>query len=151
MHCVPYANFKTLVLTLNTLQVKIFEQDYVRFESLTIPRIVSSLGALFAEEKLTDVTLRFVGEAFQEGHIHPQGEQSQELKAHKAILAAGSPIFSAMFENDTVEQKRGVVEITDFDYDTMEQLLTFLYTGKIPPMETFAEQLLAASDKVLTI
>ncbi|KAH9391867.1 hypothetical protein TYRP_022365 [Tyrophagus putrescentiae] len=128
-------------------KVKIFEQDYVRFESLTIPRIVSSLGALFAEEKLTDVTLRFVGEAFQEGHIHPQGEQSQELKAHKAILAAGSPIFSAMFENDTVEQKRGVVEITDFDYDTMEQLLTFLYTGKIPPMETFAEQLLAASDK----
>ncbi len=147
----PYDNFKTLVLTLNTLQVKIFEQDYVRFESLTIPRIASSLGALLAGEKLTDVTLKFVGEASQEGHIHHQGEQSQELKAHMAILAASSPIFSAMFENDTAERKSGVVEITDFDYDTMEQLLTFLYTGKVPPMETFAEQLLAASDKVLTI
>lgn len=99
-------------------------------------KVAKNLGNLLAEEKLTDVTLKIA-------------TGNRELKAHMAILGASSPVFMAMFEHEgTVERQTGQVEIADFDFDTMEQLLGFIYTGRIPPMETFAEQLLAAADKV---
>lgn len=99
--------------------------------------MATNLGNLLAEEKLTDVTLKIA-------------TGNRELKAHIAILGASSPVFLAMFEHEgTVERQTGQVEITDFDCDTVEHLLLYIYTGRIPPMETFAEQLLAAADKVV--
>lgn len=71
-----------------------------------------------------------------------------EIKAHRAILAARSPVFSAMFEHDTLEKQQNRVVIEDLSRESMVQLLKFLYTGEMD--ELTAQELLSlfvAADK----
>lgn len=55
----------------------------------------------------------------------------KELRAHKLILQARSPVFNAMFQNAWKEKNNGIVHITDCDSVTFHEFLLFLYTGKI--------------------
>lgn len=71
----------------------------------------------------------------------------QEYKAHKAILAARSPVFGAMFEHEMEERKNGRVEIPDVDSDVFREMLQFIYTGKTSKLDQMAAELLAAADK----
>ena len=71
----------------------------------------------------------------------------KELKAHKAILTARSPVFAAMFEHDCKEKQESKVEIIDFSFEAFKELLKFVYTGQVQ-LEQFAGELLEASDKV---
>lgn len=71
----------------------------------------------------------------------------REFHAHKAILAAQSDVFSAMFEHNMEETKHSRVEIADIDSDIMLEMLRFVYTGKAPSLDTTAASLLAAADK----
>ena len=89
-------------------------------------------GQLFEDQKLCDVILLVKG---------------TELKAHKAILAARSPVFAAMFEHDMEEKCDGKVKICDFDADIIEEMLRFIYTGKTFNFDKMAEGLLRAADK----
>ncbi|KOB75925.1 Speckle-type poz protein, partial [Operophtera brumata] len=66
-------------------------------------RLSDDLGALFDNERFSDVTLAVGGREFQ---------------AHKAILAARSPVFAAMFEHEMEERKRNRVDITDVDHES---------------------------------
>jgi len=72
----------------------------------------------------------------------------KHLKAHKAILIARSPIFAAMFEHDTIENRTGKVKIEDIDQETFEELLHYIYSGKIHKLDRFAMELYNAADKV---
>ncbi len=65
-------------------------------------RLADDLGGLFDTQRFSDVTL-FVG--------------GREFLAHKAILAARSPVFAAMFEHEMEERKHNRVEITDMDHE----------------------------------
>lgn len=69
-----------------------------------------------------------------------------EIQAHTQILASGSPVLAAMFQNDFTENRERVVKIEDVEADVMEQLLRYLYTGKID-QEINAFKLLVAADK----
>lgn len=71
-----------------------------------------------------------------------------KIPVHKAILAARSPVFSAMFQHDLEENKQGFVSITDLDLDVLKEMLKFIYTGKVTKLENMADTLLAAADKV---
>lgn len=71
-----------------------------------------------------------------------------EFFAHKAILAARSPVFAAMFEHEMEEKKQNRVEITDMDPEVLKEMLKFIYTGKAPTIEKLDADLLAAADKV---
>lgn len=71
----------------------------------------------------------------------------QEIRAHKNILAARSPVFAAMFEHDLEDQKSGRVEITDLDYEAVREMVRFIYTGRASNMRSLSEGLLAAADK----
>ena len=72
-----------------------------------------------------------------------------EFHVHRAILGSQSPVFDAMFQADTFkESKEGRVEIPDIDADVFEQLLAWIYTGKVDIERTFALELLVAADKV---
>ena len=90
------------------------------------------LGSALKEEYFTDVTL-VVG--------------SREFKAHKVILAVQSPVFRAMFESEMMESKSNRVEIDDIDQESMEEMLTFIYTGKAPNVGQMASKLLLPADK----
>lgn len=49
--------------------------------------------------------------------------QGQEIEAHRAILAAMSDTFSAMFEHNLSEKQTGQVVITDCPPDVFKAML----------------------------
>ena len=72
----------------------------------------------------------------------------KEFYAHKAILAARSPVFAAMFQHDLAEKKQNRVDITDMEPEVLREMLRFIYTGKAPALDKLDADLLAAADKV---
>ena len=93
-------------------------------------KISSDYQELFQSGKWSDVTL-VVGDT--------------ELKAHKLILSARSPVFAALF----VEMQESKVTITDVSADVLQEVLRYIYTGKVEALKDNADKLLAAADKVL--
>lgn len=67
--------------------------------------------------------------------------------AHKNILANGSKVFAAMFEHDMKENFQSTVEIQDIDYEVFQEVLRFVYAGKVNNIERIAENLFIAADK----
>jgi speckle-type POZ protein len=96
-------------------------------------RLSDDLSILFESQKFSDVLLVVNG---------------REYYAHKAILAARSPVFAAMFEHEMEEKKQNRVEITDMDHEVLREMLRFIYTGKATNLEKMHDELLAAADKV---
>lgn len=56
---------------------------------------------------------------------------SKELKAHRSILAAASPVFQAMISSDMVEGRTLSLVMTDADERDVLALLRFIYTGEL--------------------
>ncbi|CAG2120672.1 unnamed protein product, partial [Medioppia subpectinata] len=73
--------------------------------------------------------------------------EGRELRAHKAILSARSPVFNAMLTSDMRECRENAIEIPDIRPDVMEELLTFIYSGKAPNLSKVSKELLSAADK----
>ncbi|XP_005411871.1 PREDICTED: speckle-type POZ protein A-like, partial [Chinchilla lanigera] len=69
------------------------------------------LGGLWKHSRLTDCCLCVSG---------------QEFRAHKAILAARSPVFCAMFEHDMEERRKNRVEIRDMEPDVFKEMMSFI-------------------------
>lgn len=90
------------------------------------------LASIFENQKLSDVTLS-VGQ--------------KNLLAHKAILAARSPVFAAMFQHEMLESEKNRVVIRDVDYEVLSEMLVYIYTGKSPNLNSMSSSLLAAADK----
>lgn len=95
-------------------------------------KLSQDLGTLLEDQKLTDVVLTVGG---------------KEFKAHKAILAARSRVFAAMFEHNMKEKRLNKVIITDVTDSVLKEMLRFIYTGKVQNLTTMANSLLAAADK----
>ena len=87
---------------------------------------------LLDDQKLTDVVLVVGG---------------KEFRAHKAILAARSRVFAAMFEHNMKEKRLNKVDITDVTDQVLCEMLRFIYTGRVQNLVTMADTLLAAADK----
>ncbi|KAF1766545.1 hypothetical protein GCK72_006502 [Caenorhabditis remanei] len=73
--------------------------------------------------------------------------EGRELRAHRAILAARSPVFAAMMESHTSESQNSRVIMEDLEYDVVEALLYYIYTGTCPNMGSHALEILAAADR----
>ncbi|KAF6197469.1 hypothetical protein GE061_020176 [Apolygus lucorum] len=58
-----------------------------------------------------------------------------QFAAHKLVLAGNSPVFEAMFNNDTLESQSGQVVITDVPSHVFSWFLECLYTEVLPPRE----------------
>lgn len=95
-------------------------------------KLSHDLGSLLECEKLSDVVL-MVG--------------TKEFRAHKAILAARSRVFAAMFEHNMKEKRLNKVVITDVTDAVLKEMLRFIYTGKVQNLPNMADSLLAAADK----
>jgi len=73
----------------------------------------------------------------------------QEIKAHKTILSARSPVFAAMFHSDMKERVMDRIDIPDISPDIFNELLRFIYTDRVELTESNPTSLLAAADKYL--
>jgi speckle-type POZ protein len=74
---------------------------------------------------------------------------NKNFKVHKAVLAARSPVLSAMLDHDNTEEARtGIMNITDVDGPVIKEMLKFLYSGYYSETDhDLAEDLLIAADK----
>lgn len=95
-------------------------------------RLSEDLGGLFESQKFSDAIL-CVGK--------------EEFYVHKAVLAARSPVFAAMFQHEMEEKKQNRVEITDVDPVVLREMLRFIYTGKSSNLDKMEADLLSAADK----
>lgn len=98
--------------------------------------MADDLGILLSSKHLADCVFEF--------------NDGSSLHAHKAVLVARSPIFSAMFLNkDTFDEaKEGRVFISDIQSDVFQELLHYVYTAKVPKISELAFELLIAAEKV---
>ncbi|XP_036032686.1 speckle-type POZ protein-like [Onychomys torridus] len=105
-----------------------------RKPGIQVPRctLADELGELWENSQFTDCCLVVAG---------------QEFRVHKAILAARSPVFRAMFQHDMKESKSNHVEIHDLEPHVFKAMMGFIYTGKAPDLDSMAAAVLAAADK----
>lgn len=83
---------------------------------LTVNHLKDNVYNLFWNQKFCDVKL-VVGD--------------KTLLAHKVVMCARSPVFRAMFENDTEEKNTNVIKIDDFDDETVGRMLKFLHSDDV--------------------
>ena len=78
---------------------------------------------------------------------------SQQVSAHKAILAARSQVFANMFKtkNEIEEEKKNSYEITGVSMVVFEKLMRFIYCGKVESFDGLEGEMLVAADKVWLI
>ena len=73
------------------------------------------------------------------------------IKAHTLILASGSPILAAMFQNDFKESQERLVLIKDIEAKVFENFLRYIYVGECDLLEkgegSEVADLLVAADK----
>jgi speckle-type POZ protein len=53
-----------------------------------------------------------------------------------------------MFEVDMVEKKENVLNITDIDFEVMQEIVRYIYTDQVEHIEDLGPSLLLAADKV---
>uniref|UniRef100_A0A7E4UUN4 BTB domain-containing protein n=1 Tax=Panagrellus redivivus TaxID=6233 RepID=A0A7E4UUN4_PANRE len=74
------------------------------------------------------------------GHVPTDVELvvgSGSVPAHKNFLSLISPVFQAMFSHNTTEAKSNRVNITEFDYVSVQSAVDYCYGRKLNPL--FAE------------
>ena len=76
--------------------------------------------AIFNQELLSDVKFAVCREG---------GSGSKTIPAHTFVLAISSPVFFAMFYGDLPE--RDCVEIPDCDYESLLEVLRFIYSDEV--------------------
>lgn len=79
-------------------------------------KLAQDIGAFLIDEEFSDVVIVV---------------QQQEIKVHKLILAARSPVFRAMFTVDMKENRECRINIPDVSYDAAKEFLDFVYCAKI--------------------
>ncbi|XP_046983724.1 neurogenic locus notch homolog protein 2-like [Schistocerca americana] len=68
------------------------------------------------------------------------------LVAHRAVLAARSPVFADMLRRVTLEGSSSQLVLSDTEGPVLRQVLAYLYTLQVPQLPSMAPQLLVAAD-----
>ncbi|CAM9847680.1 speckle-type POZ protein-like [Petromyzon marinus] len=124
----------TLFCEVSVVQDSVNISGHASSTMLKVPecQLGEDIGLLWEASRFTDCSLCVSG---------------REFKGHKAILAARSPVFNAMFEHEMEESKLNRVEIHDVEPEVFIEMMRFVYTGKAPNLTKMADDLLAAADK----
>ena len=98
--------------------------------------LLERLDALRRKETFCDVTVAVNG---------------KEFKAYKVILAAASPFFLSLLENDMRERNEQRIEIRleEATASVMEDVLQYIYTGNVSVTEESCHNLIATADYLL--
>ena len=97
------------------------------------PQILA--GKLYYDKEFADVKIVCIDKTFD---------------CHKVVLSCQSEVFKTMIQNKAlIEKQAAVMEIheNDIDSDSMEQLLFYVYHGKVRDIQLINTDLLRAADK----
>ena len=68
---------------------------------------------------------------------------------HKIILSIRSEVFAAMFAHDMKENNENKVKIENIDSRVFQEVLRYMYTGKVSDIDIIVKDLLVAADKYM--
>ncbi|XP_062703288.1 speckle-type POZ protein [Aedes albopictus] len=71
----------------------------------------------------------------------------RQIRAHKVVLATHSPVFEAMLRANMQESSQNVIKIDDFEYEVVQEMMTYIYSDSSPKIENLVGSLLRAADK----
>ncbi|KAK3087042.1 hypothetical protein FSP39_000933 [Pinctada imbricata] len=91
--------------------------------------VYSAIGEMYRCGRHTDIVINV---------------EDRQFHCHKAVLAAVSPYFDAMFSCGMRESIDGVVNLQDISKEIFEKILTFIYTGDKIVTNDNAEELIKA-------
>ena len=98
-------------------------------------QVIDNLDNLFSEKNFSDLEITCDEEVFY---------------CHRNILSARSPVFSAMFQADMIENHLQKVNIRDVKKEVFSEVLKFIYTGKVSSdgsLKDKARNILAVANK----
>ena len=72
---------------------------------------------------------------------------TKSFRIHKLIFGARSCVFQAMFQSNMAEGQAGEATIEDLDDDTLEEMIHFVYTGRLSGKQFDKLSLLYAAKK----
>ena len=72
---------------------------------------------------------------------------NKSFEVHKAVLGARSEVFRTMFLSNLKEVVEGEAVITDVNEETLQEVLHYLYTGKLSGKDYGIQSLCYAADK----
>ncbi|XP_065204316.1 speckle-type POZ protein-like [Planococcus citri] len=93
---------------------------------------------------LIDLEKCYIDDHFKDVTISVKGK---EYRAHKIILATRCSVFERMLRVDMSESKNNRVDITDMEQDVFEEVLYYIYTGKVKNLNELAFELLPVADR----
>jgi len=108
------------------------QSDPIVDETICNTQLAEDMKKLASMEALADIAIVCDGDV--------------ELKAHRAVLAARSPVFEAMFTHEMTEKLSGEVTISDCKPEAMRDFLHFLYHAKLESYD-HAAKLLELADR----
>ncbi|PWA80288.1 SKP1/BTB/POZ domain-containing protein [Artemisia annua] len=83
-------------------------------EKSSISTALTSLGKMLSESIHTDITIC---------------ASNGTIEAHRAVLAARSPVFHSMFSHDLKEKEMSVINISDMTIEACQAFLSYIYTN----------------------
>ncbi|PWA52333.1 BTB/POZ domain-containing protein [Artemisia annua] len=94
----------------------------------------SALGRMLSESIHTDIII---------------SASNGSIGAHRAVLAASSPVFDSMFTHDLKEKELSVINIPDMCIEVCQTFLSYLYSNNIQYQDFLSHRLslLRAADK----
>ncbi|XP_044755911.1 actin-binding protein IPP [Coccinella septempunctata] len=104
--------------------IEIFQQEY-------ICKILDNLNSMRINGKCCDLEII-------------AGKKS--FKVHKAILAASSPYFQAMFTGELSEKNKNEIELHGISAEIFEVLLEFIYSGSVHINQNNVQDVFFAGD-----
>ncbi|XP_045474704.1 actin-binding protein IPP [Harmonia axyridis] len=105
--------------------------DIEFFQQTYICKILDNLNAMRTNGKCCDLEIIAGNKSF---------------KVHRAILAASSPYFQAMFTGELAEKNKDSIELHGVPADIFEILLEFIYSGLVYINQNNVQELFSAGD-----
>lgn len=100
--------------------------------------------ALLYQRQIDKFKIMFDGEIFTDFEI--KTSDKKVLKAHKSVLAVGSPFFFGMLTTDMKENNENIAKVPE-DSAIMKEVLRFLYSSEVENLDSIAYELAIAAEK----
>lgn len=139
----PKQNCCELEATTNTLKQLQLPENISKTPAISASKSTSTTPTVTALPEQSQFLYRCFTES-KYCDIAIQVSDGREIKAHKNMLFSGSTVWRELLTED---DQLSIIIVTDFEWHTIENLVTFIYTGSVPnqpPKQT--DQLLIAAE-----